>query len=108
VRDRSSDRNRSDVEPIEVIFRKLAQQRQAVPRSTEQGERYQGAHQMVPSRGTPSAAVEPPVMLNITTDPDHRRTVALLRSKRIRWVGVILFVSALAAALGIAVGLTKG
>jgi hypothetical protein len=62
-------RNRSLNEPIEVIFQKIAQREQRVPRSIEPGQSYQAVHTPPPSRST---LLEAPVVLNITTDPDPR------------------------------------
>ncbi len=91
--DSDSDRNRSEIEPIEVIFRKIAQQRQVVPRSTEQGASYQAAHDPVPSLGSASPALEPRVVLDITTDPDSHRTEGSI-GRGWRWgAAVILFAS---------------
>ena len=65
-------RNRSLNEPIEVIFQKIAQREQRVPRSIEPGQSYQAVHTPPPSRST---LLEAPVVLNITTDPDPRVVV---------------------------------
>jgi len=62
----ASPRNRSESEPIEVIFKKIAQQPHAVPRSVEPGESYQAVHAPAPAR---AMVHEPLVALNITTDP---------------------------------------
>jgi hypothetical protein len=69
VRDDTSDRNRSESEPIEVIFRKIAQKEQPVPRSVERGATYDAMHDPAPSRRTSSTAAEAPVVLNVTTEP---------------------------------------
>jgi hypothetical protein len=56
-------------EPIDVIFRKIAQREQIVPKSVEPGVSYQAVHTPAPSR---AALLESPVVLNITTDPATR------------------------------------
>lgn len=64
------ERNRSIEEPVDVIFRKIAQREQIVPRSVERGESYQAVNAPAPRHEVP---VEPPVVLNVTTDPGGRR-----------------------------------
>jgi hypothetical protein len=72
VNDRDSDRYRSDIEPIEVIFQRIAQKEQIVPRSIERGTSYQAVHDPAPpSTRSPGDAV-PSVALNVTTDPRTR------------------------------------
>ncbi|HEX8795233.1 MAG TPA: hypothetical protein VF765_30000 [Polyangiaceae bacterium] len=63
-------RNTSEVEPVDVIFHKIAQKEHPVPRSIERGESYQAVHEPAPA--SQRSAVEPPVVLNVTTDPDSR------------------------------------
>lgn len=63
-------RNTSEVEPVAVIFHKIAQKEQPVPRSIERGESYQAVHEPAPA--SQRSAVEPPVVINVTTDPDSR------------------------------------
>ena len=62
-------RNRSEDQPIEEIFKRIAQRVQVVPKSVEPGVSYQAVHTPPPSR---SALLEAPVVLNITTDPATR------------------------------------
>jgi hypothetical protein len=72
VNDRDSDRYRSDIEPIDVIFKRIAQKEQVVPRSIERGASYQAVHDPAPSStGSPADAV-PSVLLDVTTAPDAR------------------------------------
>jgi hypothetical protein len=72
VNDRDSDRYCSDIEPIEVIFQRIAQKEQIVPRSIERGTSCQAVHDPAPScTGSPADAV-PSVMLKVDTEPQRR------------------------------------
>jgi len=55
--------------PIGVIFQKIAERDQVVPRSVEQGESYQAVH--APASPRP-ALLEPPVVVDVQTDPIPR------------------------------------
>jgi hypothetical protein len=73
VNDRDSDRYRSDIEPIEVIFRRIAQKQQMVPRSIERGTSYQAVHDPAPPGARSPADVGPSVVLDVTTAKLPRR-----------------------------------
>ena len=71
----SQTRNRSESEPVKIIFQKIAQRDQIVPRSVEQGERRHVVH----SPAAPRAMVaEPQVLVSISTDPGAHQSDAVL------------------------------
>jgi len=93
VNDRDSDRYRSDIEPIEVIFQRIAQKEQLVPRSIERGASYQAVHDPAPSStGSPADAV-PSIVLNITTAPRTRRDAEPLRRASIAGLAAAVLVA---------------
>ena len=98
MKDRDSDRYRSDMEPIEVIFQRIAQKEQLVPRSIERGTSYQAVHEPAPSSTKSPADAGPSIVLNVTTDPHARRDVQPLRRASIAGLAVALLVALVLAA----------
>ena len=105
MNDRDSDRYRSDVEPIEVIFRRIAEKEQLVPRSIERGTSYQAVHDPAPSSTGSPADAAPSILLNVTTDPRTRCTHVAVdtqsrrRATRTAFAVVLLLAIAIGGAL---------
>jgi len=107
VNDRDSDRNRSDIEPIEVIFQRIAQKQQMVPRSIERGTSYQAVHDPAPSStGSPADAV-PSIVLNVTTAPDTQCAPIVVDTEPRRRASRTAFAVALLAAIAIGCALVQ-
>lgn len=81
MNDQNSDRNRSDIEPIEVIFQRIAQKQQIVPQSIERGASYQAVHDPAPSSARSPDDTVPTVVLNVTTAPDAPREQRVVHSR---------------------------
>lgn len=65
----ASPMNRSDIEPMDVMLRKLAESKQQVPNSLEPNIEYHAVHSPARPHHPPA---QPPVVLDITTDPIPR------------------------------------
>jgi hypothetical protein len=103
VRDRDTDPNRSDIEPIEVIFQKIAEKQQMVPRSIERGASYQALHDPAPSSARSPANAAPSVVVEVTTSPAARGEPSVIDVEPRRRASFIALALALAVAFAIGV-----